>query len=164
MGQTVSKKTHDPVKMHECVALVKATPNTNYSLTFTGGITLRSSLKKKYNHEDIYEDIVKHNYWNVFIQEVMRNSILSLLHKQIKEDFHSTEYPPISDIVVILDRRKKDSQNIVSGTIFWKSVFIDPSIIAECIADKFLLMGSSNKIYDSQKSWSYTFIPEKLEH
>ena len=164
MGQTVSKKTHDPIKTYEYLAVVKAIPNTNYSLTFTGRISPKSYLKTKLNYKGIYEEITDNAFWNIFIQETMRDSILSLLHKQIMEEFHSTEYPPISDIIIVLETAKNGYQNIVSGTIFWKSLLVDPSVIAECIAEKFLYTHSSNKIYDSDKNWSYTFVPGKLEH
>lgn len=161
MGHTISKKSHLPVsRLSKCSAIVNVIPNANYSLTFSGCITLNDVKKsKKPSYDSAYCEITKHEFWTRFIDEVMHESIQSLLHTSMG---YSIEVPLVSELSIILDEKKRNSQNIVSGTIFWKSMRIDSSVIAECIADKFLYTGTSVNISDSKNIWEYHFTPGKL--
>ena len=169
MGFAVSKShvsyaSYASAKKYERSASMNAIPDREYSLTFTGHILANMIKKpKKISYNSVCDQVMTDPFWTIFIEEIMRDSILSILYKKMGQGFYSNEYPPVSGVTIILDTKKGVLQNIISGTIFWKGVSTDTTELAECIAMKMLDSDSKNMIEDLQMNWSYHFVPGRLE-
>lgn len=160
MGQASSKKPHVSAQPS---ATVNSITDTNYSLTFTGHVVLNTPRKSKnISYKSICEEIMGNVCWYTIIKESMRDSILSILQKKMGEEFYSSEYPPVSDIVFIIDKRAGNYQKYISGTVYWKSILTDPQELAESIAMNIMNDPYKTVIRDSRMNWAYHFIPGKL--
>jgi len=133
-------------------------PTKEYFLTFTGNLDMKTNKIKRQSYATICEKIANDSLWSEIVNEIMRDSFLHFLGMEIE----SSDYPPIHDVRVIMNDRPRSMNNVLSGTLCWKSIPMDLQLIADAIIQRTVDVISSNTIRESSSNWSFHFIPSRL--
>ena len=125
-------------------------PTKQYSMTFTGRLSFKTSKTKNKDSDSVYEKITDSPLWSEIVKEIMHRTVLE-------------EGPPIYEILVSMDKDSRGMENCVRGVLSWKSVSLDVNEVANAIVDRVIDSLSDNVIRDDTSSWAFSFSPNGLE-
>lgn len=159
MGAKLTKSVHTKQS-------VVAYPTTVYTLEYKATLSRWNPnyTVKKSHITKSYENLNDPAFWNSWLENMMRDALLSSIENTTGEDVHITESPPITDIEVNTDDILDTNNNTVTitGWIRWKSYSVDLGALISGMHSQLDGGLSYECIRDTQEKWSCLFYPSGL--